>query len=100
MRAHSRRVFEISLSGGSLRSVRREVKLVIVDEWGVHVRLMTMGRMSIYVRGEWLWRTLERGVYFSMIRCAVWVCYILSQEVSRLRWVLLGISAQVCRNIS
>jgi hypothetical protein len=47
MRVVSRRVLEMSLSGGSVRSVRREVRLVMVDVWGVPMRLMTMRRMSI-----------------------------------------------------
>jgi hypothetical protein len=34
MRVVSRRVSEISLSGGSVRSVRREVRLVMVDVQG------------------------------------------------------------------
>jgi hypothetical protein len=46
MRDVSSRVFKMSLSGGSVRRVRREVRLVMVDECGVPVRLMTMGRMS------------------------------------------------------
>jgi hypothetical protein len=52
MRDVSRRALEMSLSGGSLRRVRREVRLVMVDECGVHVRLMTMGRMSTAVYGQ------------------------------------------------
>jgi hypothetical protein len=49
MRDVSRRAFEMSLSGGSVRRVRREVRLAMVDECGVPVRLMTMGRMSTAV---------------------------------------------------
>jgi hypothetical protein len=49
MRVVSRRVLEISLSGGCVRSVRSEVMLVTVDVWGVPVRIMTMGRISISV---------------------------------------------------
>jgi hypothetical protein len=49
MRADSRRVLEISLSGGSMHNVKREVRLVLVDVWGGSVRLVTMGRTSIYV---------------------------------------------------
>jgi hypothetical protein len=45
LRDVSRRAFEMSLSGGFVRRVRREVRLVMVDECGVHVRLMKMGRM-------------------------------------------------------
>jgi hypothetical protein len=33
----SRRAFEMSLPGGSVRKVRREVRLVMVDECGVTV---------------------------------------------------------------
>jgi hypothetical protein len=51
MRKNLRRAVEISLSGGPVRSVRKEVRLVMVDVWGVHVRLMAMGRMSTYVHG-------------------------------------------------
>jgi hypothetical protein len=46
MRDVSSRAFEMSFSGGSVRRVRRHVRLVVVDECGVPVRLMTMGRMS------------------------------------------------------
>jgi hypothetical protein len=35
----------------SVRRVRREVRLVMVDEGGVLVRLVTMGRMSTSVLG-------------------------------------------------
>jgi hypothetical protein len=42
----SRQVLEMSLSGGSVRRARREVRLAMLDVWGVLVRLMTMGRMS------------------------------------------------------
>jgi hypothetical protein len=54
MRDVSSRAFEMSLSGGSVRKVRREVRLAMVDECGVPVRLMTMGRMSALVHGQWL----------------------------------------------
>jgi hypothetical protein len=37
-----------------MQRVRREVILVMVDECGVPVRLMTMGRMSTSVPGECL----------------------------------------------
>jgi hypothetical protein len=47
----SGRVFEMSLSGGIVRRVRREVRLVMVDACGVHVRPVTMGRMSTSVLG-------------------------------------------------
>jgi hypothetical protein len=46
MRDVSSRALEMSLSGGSVRRVRREMRLAMVDECGVPVRLMTMGRMS------------------------------------------------------
>jgi hypothetical protein len=52
MRDVSTRAFDVSLSGGSVRRVSREVRLVMVDEYGVPVRLMTMGRMSTAVRGQ------------------------------------------------
>jgi hypothetical protein len=46
---------------GYVRRVRREVRLVIVEECGVPVRLMTMGRMSTTVHGQ-CWRmALARG---------------------------------------
>ena len=51
MRDVSSRAFEMSLSGGSVRRVRREVRLVMVDECGVPVRLMTMGRVSTSADG-------------------------------------------------
>jgi hypothetical protein len=49
MRDVSSRAFEMSLSGGSMRRVKRDVRLVMVDDCGVPVRLMTMGRMSTSV---------------------------------------------------
>jgi hypothetical protein len=52
MRDVLRRAFETSVSGGSVRRVRREVRLVMVYECGVPVRLMTMGRMSTAVPGQ------------------------------------------------
>jgi hypothetical protein len=45
------RALEMSLSRGSVRRVSREVRLAMVDECGVPVRLMTMGRMSTTVPG-------------------------------------------------
>jgi hypothetical protein len=51
MHVVSRRVFEPSLLRGSVQSVRREVRLVFVDVRGVHVRLITMGRMSTSAPG-------------------------------------------------
>jgi hypothetical protein len=60
------------LSGGSVRRVRREVRLAMVDECGVPVRLMTMGRMSTSVPGQWLRMAFARGVYLARIKWAVW----------------------------
>jgi hypothetical protein len=51
MRDVPSRVLEMSLSGGSVRSVGRDVRLAMVDECGVLVRLLTMGRMSTSVHG-------------------------------------------------
>jgi hypothetical protein len=65
-------VLEMSLSGGSVRSVSREVRLVMVDVCGVPVRLITMGRMSTSVLGHWLRMAFARGVYLACIRWAVW----------------------------
>jgi hypothetical protein len=72
MRDVSSRALEMSLSGGSVRRVRREVKLAMVDECGVPVRLMTMGRMSTSVPGQWTRMAFARGVYLARIRWAVW----------------------------
>jgi hypothetical protein len=63
MRVVSSRVLEMSLSGGSVRAVSREVRLVMVDACGVPVRLMTMGRMSTTVPSQWLRMAFARGVY-------------------------------------
>jgi hypothetical protein len=63
MRDVSRRALEMSLSGGSVRAVKREVRFVMVDECGVPVRLMTRGRMSTTVPGHWLPMAFARGVY-------------------------------------
>jgi hypothetical protein len=68
MRDVSSRAFEMSLSGGSVRRVRREVRLAMVDECGVPVRLMTMGRMSTSVHGQWLRMAFARGVYLARIK--------------------------------
>jgi hypothetical protein len=54
-----------------VRRVRREVRLVMVDECGVPVRLMTMGRMSTSVHGQWLRMAFARGVYLARIKWAV-----------------------------
>jgi hypothetical protein len=62
----------MSLSGGSVRRVRREVRLAMVDECGVPVRLMTMGKMSTSVLGKWLLMAFARGVYLARISWAVW----------------------------
>jgi hypothetical protein len=66
MRNVSSRDLERSLSGGSVRAVSREVRLVMVDEWGVPV-----GRMSTYVPGQWLRMAFARGVYLARMRWAV-----------------------------
>jgi hypothetical protein len=68
MRDVSRRALEMSLSGGYVRAVRREVRLVMVEECGVPVRLMTMGRMSTTVLGQWLRMAFARGVYLARMR--------------------------------
>jgi hypothetical protein len=50
-----------------VRRARREVRLAMVDEWGVHERLVTIGRMPTSVHGQ-CWRmALARGVYLSRI---------------------------------
>jgi hypothetical protein len=65
MRDVSRRDFEMSLSDGSVRRVRREVSLVMGDVWGMPMLLMTIGRMSTLVPGQ-KWRmVLVRGIYLS-----------------------------------
>jgi hypothetical protein len=66
------RMCETCLPGGLLQRVRREVRLVIGDVWGVRVRLMTMGRMSTSVPGQCCRMALARGVYLSRVSCAVW----------------------------
>jgi hypothetical protein len=72
MRDVSSRALEMSLPGGSVRRVSREVRLVMVVECGVPVRLMTMGRMSTTVHGQWLRMAFARGVYLARINWAVW----------------------------
>jgi hypothetical protein len=72
MRDVSRRALEMSFSGGSVRRVSREVRLVMVDECGVPVRLMTIGRMSTAVPGQWLRMAFATGVYLARINWAVW----------------------------
>jgi hypothetical protein len=72
MRDMSSRALEMSLSGGSVRRVNRDVRLEMVVECGVPVRLMTMGRMSTSVPGKWLRMALARGVYLARMSWAVW----------------------------
>jgi hypothetical protein len=72
MRDVSSRALEISLSGGSVRSVSREVRLAMVNECGVPVRLMTMGKMSTSVPRQWLRMAFARGVYLAPINWVVW----------------------------
>ena len=68
MRDVSSRALVTSLSGGSVRRVRREVRLAMVDECGVPVRLMTMGKMSTSVPRQWFRMAFARGVYLSLIK--------------------------------
>jgi hypothetical protein len=68
MRDVSGRALELSLSGEFVRAVSREVRLVMVDECGVPVRLMTMGRMSTIVHGQWLRMAFARGAYSVRMR--------------------------------
>jgi hypothetical protein len=50
-----------------VRKVSREVRLVMVDERSVPVRLMTVGRMSTFALGQ-CWRmALARGVYLTRV---------------------------------
>jgi hypothetical protein len=46
----------------------REVRLVMVEECGVPVRLITMGRMSTTVPGQWLRMAFARGMYLARMR--------------------------------
>jgi hypothetical protein len=62
------RALEMSLSGGSVRAVSREVRLVMMEECGVPVRLMTMGRMSTIVPGQWLRMAFAGEVYLARMR--------------------------------
>jgi hypothetical protein len=54
-----------------MRSVRREVRLMMVDVGGEPVRLMTMGRMSMSIPSQRLLRALTTGVYRSRMSCSV-----------------------------
>jgi hypothetical protein len=72
MRDVSRRALEMSLPGGSVRAVSRVVRIAMVDECGVPVRLVTMGRMSTSVPGQWLRMAFARGVYLVRIGWALW----------------------------
>jgi hypothetical protein len=67
MRDVSSRALNMSLSRGSVRRVSIEVRLVMVDERDVPVRLMTMGKMSTSVPGQWLRMEFARGVYLARI---------------------------------
>jgi hypothetical protein len=57
---------------GLVRRMRREVRLVMVDERGVTVRLMTMGKMSTSVPNQCGRMALTRGVYLARINSVVW----------------------------
>jgi hypothetical protein len=72
MRDVSSRAFEMSLSGGSVRRVIREVRLVMVDECGVPEWLTTMGKMSTSAHGQWWRMALARKVHLARINWAVW----------------------------
>jgi hypothetical protein len=56
------------LSRGSILGFMSEVMLVWVRLWGVPVRLMTMGTMSIFVPCQCERRSFAMGVYFYMMR--------------------------------
>jgi hypothetical protein len=72
MRDVTSRALEMSLSRGEVRSVKREVRMVVVDECGVPVQLMPMGRMSTPVHGH-CWRmALASGAYLARIDWAVY----------------------------
>jgi pyrroloquinoline quinone (PQQ) biosynthesis protein C len=70
MRDESSRALEMSLSGGSVRRVSREVRLAMMDECDVPLRLMTIGVMSTAVPGLWLRMAFARGVYLARINKA------------------------------
>jgi hypothetical protein len=72
----SRRDIQMTLSRGYLRSVRREVRMVMVDVWGVPVRIMTTGRTSTAPSGcgeRWLEGCIFHG---HVARCEIcyWMC--------------------------
>jgi hypothetical protein len=67
----SSRALEMSLSRGSVRRVSREVRLAMVDECGVPVRLMTMGMMLTAESCQWLRMAFAKGVYLARINWAV-----------------------------
>jgi hypothetical protein len=56
------------LSSGLVPGVNRVVMLECVMEWGVPVRLITMGTMSTCVPSYCEWISFARGVQFSMMR--------------------------------
>jgi hypothetical protein len=56
------------LSSGSVPGLIKVVMLVCVREWGVPVRLITMGTMSTCVHGHCERNAFARGVYFSVMR--------------------------------
>jgi hypothetical protein len=61
MHAVSSCAFKKNLSGGSVRRVRRVVRLAMMEVWWVHVRLMMMGRMPKVVPGQCCQIALARG---------------------------------------
>jgi hypothetical protein len=71
MQLASSRDFEVILCGGSVRKVSSDVRLATVVVCWVHVRLMTMGRISISVAGHWCRRAFAREcIYYQrVVRC-------------------------------
>jgi hypothetical protein len=71
MRVVSRRVLDMSLSGGIVRSVMREVRFVMVIMWRGAGATYNDGRLSISVPGQSRRRALARGVFLCRISFAV-----------------------------
>jgi hypothetical protein len=67
MRGVSREGLSESLSGGPFPGFIKVLMLAWVRLWGVLVRLMGMGMISIIVPGQCERRAFESGVYFCMI---------------------------------
>jgi hypothetical protein len=68
MRVVSRFGVFAGFSGGSVLGLIRVLMLMCKREWGVPVRIITMGTASTCVLGQFEQSAFAREVFFSMVR--------------------------------